>query len=298
MLKQLFLPISLTSALWRLSIANPVDPTITPAAVLPRQRNDPNFIGWFLETSGSTSLWTTGTCPSGAYWSQANNYAACCPTSIADCYTATACFVSSGQGYQVVTAPALTSSWTIACTSNYKDTARSLCNTISVFERYGQEDSNPQINIYCGSLSAKWTYYRTIPPSLTEHVSSSPTSISQVTPTTTSASSTPTPKPESESKAWIAGAVAGPILGLVLIGAGVWLFLRRKKKAAHTPPAGVGGYTDAKPQYQSAQHAYPSPTQGQAYAQQGDFSPPQISPAPQYGFQSPYNTIPSPHMGH
>jgi LPXTG-motif cell wall-anchored protein len=90
---------------------------------------------------------------------------------------------------------------------------------------------------------------------------------------TTSIAPVRTTEPNSGSKAWIAGAVAGPILGLALIGAGVWLFLRRKKKAAHTPhygvaatdssrpPAGVGGYTDAKPQYQPAQHAYPSPVQ-------------------------------------
>lgn len=135
------------------------------------------------------------------------------------------------------------------------------------------------------------------------------TSSSPVASSTTSLPPGQTTKLNSSSKAWIAGAVAGPVLGLALIGAGVWLFLRRKKKAAHTPqygvaatnssqpPAGVGGYTDAKPQYQPAQHAYPSPAQNQAYPQQGGFSPPQVSPAPQYGFSPPNNATPSPSMG-
>ena len=135
------------------------------------------------------------------------------------------------------------------------------------------------------------------------------TSSSPVASSTTSIVPVQTTEPNSGSKAWIAGAVAGPVLGLALIGAGVWLFLRRKKKAARTPqyggaamdssqpPAGVGGYTDAKPQYQPAQHAYPSPAQNQAYPQQGGFSPPQVSPAPQYGFSPPNNTTPSPSMG-
>jgi LPXTG-motif cell wall-anchored protein len=135
------------------------------------------------------------------------------------------------------------------------------------------------------------------------------TSSSSGASSTTSIAPVRTTEPNSGSKAWIAGAVAGPILGLALIGAGVWLFLRRKKKVAHTPhygvaatdssqpPAGVGGYTDAKPQYQPTQHAYPSPVQNQAYPQQGGFSPPQMSPAPQYAFQPSYNATPSPPLG-
>ena len=138
------------------------------------------------------------------------------------------------------------------------------------------------------------------------------TSSSPVASSTTSIVPVQTTEPNSGSKAWIAGAVAGPVLGLALIGAGVWLFLRRKKKAAQPtqhgvaatshidlsqPPAGVGGYTDSKPQYQPVQHIYPSPAQSQAYPQQGGFSPPQVSPAPQYGFSPPQNATPSPSMG-
>lgn len=130
-------------------------------------------------------------------------------------------------------------------------------------------------------------------------------------PSTANVGPTSTSEPGSGSKAWIAGAVVGPILGLALIGFGVWLFLRRKKKASlapqhgtasmaptdpSQPPAGVGGYTDAKPQFAPAQPTYynqpgqPDAYAQQGYPQQGGFSPPQGSPAPQYGFQqSAYN---------
>lgn len=123
-------------------------------------------------------------------------------------------------------------------------------------------------------------------------------------------SPTQTAEPGSGSKAWLAGAVAGPIIGLALVGVGVWLCLRRKKKSTQMaqhgtasmapidpsqPPVGVGGYTDAKPQFQPAQPVYYNQSEQtgvfgqQPYPQQGGFSPPQMSPAPQYEFQSAYN---------
>lgn len=93
----------------------------------------------------------------------------------------------------------------------------------------------------------------------------------------------------------------------------MWFFLRRKKKAAQMPqhgsasmapidpsqpPTGVGGYTDAKPQFHPAQPTYynrpgqPDPYAQQGYPQQGGFSP-----APQYGFQSAYNATADPQSG-
>jgi LPXTG-motif cell wall-anchored protein len=130
-------------------------------------------------------------------------------------------------------------------------------------------------------------------------------------PSTTNVEPASTSEPDSGSNAWIAGAVIGPILGLALVGFGVWFFLRRRKKAAlapqqgtasmapidpSQPPVGVGGHTDAKPQFAPAQPTYynhlgqPDPYAQQGYPEQGGFSPPQGSPAPQYGFQqSAYN---------
>jgi LPXTG-motif cell wall-anchored protein len=110
---------------------------------------------------------------------------------------------------------------------------------------------------------------------------------------------------ESSSKAWIAGAVVGPVLGLALVGAGIWLFLRRRKKAVqppqhgsasmapvdpHQPPTGVGGCTYAKPRFHPAQPTYyERPGQPGAYAQQRDPQQVGFSPAPQHGFQSAHN---------
>lgn len=132
-------------------------------------------------------------------------------------------------------------------------------------------------------------------------------------PGTTTGSPSPSAQiiePASSSKAWIAGAVVGPILGLALVGVGVWLFLRRQKKGAqlpqhgsaamgpidpNSPPVGVGGYTDAKPLFHSAQPTYyDRPGQRDPYIQQGYPEQGGFSPAPQYGFQSAYNTTAQP----
>ncbi|KAJ4308580.1 hypothetical protein N0V94_009293 [Neodidymelliopsis sp. IMI 364377] len=67
------------------------------------------------------------------------------------------------------------------------------------------------------------------------------------------------------------------------------------------PPAGVGGYTDAKPQFAASQPGYynqsgqPDPYAQQGYPPQGGFSPaPQTSPAPQYESQYPHSAPSSP----
>jgi LPXTG-motif cell wall-anchored protein len=109
------------------------------------------------------------------------------------------------------------------------------------------------------------------------------------------------------SKAWIAGAVVGPIVGLALVGALFWFLLRRRKNRGTTPqqgsatmtsvdpsqpPAGVGGFTDAKPQFAQPQQTYAN--QSALAAQQGYASLP-LSPAPHYNDgATPYNAPGSP----
>ncbi|UPX11990.1 uncharacterized protein EKO05_0002568 [Ascochyta rabiei] len=279
------------SALCQLSGAAPADPTITTAAVLPRQNSD-NFIG-YLELN---STWNSFDCDPGLTWFQSGQYAQCCPATRPSCYAATACF----GGSQIYTYPDRSSVRTIACTANYGNAKVSICNTIYIYEN--TQDSNPKTNINCGDSSVNWSYYRDIPASATGIVNTSPlTSILQL-PSTANIGPTSPAEVTSGSKAWIAGAVAGPVLGLALVGLGVCFFLRRKKKAAiapqygtasmapidpSQPPAGVGGYTDAKPQFASSHPGYYSqPGQPDHYAQQGSPQQGGYSTSPQFGFQS------------
>ncbi|KAH6639302.1 hypothetical protein C7974DRAFT_388221 [Boeremia exigua] len=290
------------ASLWQHSSATPADPTITTAAVLPRQNSDA-FIGYIRENN----TWSSQDCDPGLFWFQGEKYAQCCPTTLSTCYPATACV----GGTQIYTYPDVSSVSSIACTENYNDPAFSICNTIFIYENSGL-GANHRTNIVCGKSSKNWTFFREIPTSTSESVDTTTTPAAPAT-------ETATPEPESSSKAWIAGVVAGPVLGLALIGAGVWFCLRRRKKknaqvaqhgaatmahmSSSQPPPGVGGYTDAKPQFQPAQPTYYNqpgqldPYAQQGYPQQGSFSPPQGSPAPQYGFQSAYNTTASPPSG-
>jgi hypothetical protein len=124
---------------------------------------------------------------------------------------------------------------------------------------------------------------------------------------------TQTSEPHSSSKPWIAGAVVGPITGFALVGAIVWFLLRRKRKAAqlpqhgsasmapvdvNSPPVGVEGYTDAKPQFPSAQPTYYDGTgQPGLYAQQGYPQQGAFPPTSHYGFQSAYDATTNPSPG-
>jgi hypothetical protein len=214
----------------------------------------------------------------------------------------------------------------LGSTDNYKNQQASICNTVFIFEN--MSDSKPKTDIVCGSSSQNWSYYRKIPASLTESKTGIPSfqlsrwtkqftdSISAVSSQTAIVGSNVGQKGGSgggSSKAWIAGAVIGPILGLVLVGAGVWLCLRRRKNKRTVaqqggaamvttdpshPPAGVGGYTDAKPQFtQQHQPAFvpdPYANQGAFAAQQGYADAP-VSPATQYNSgAAPYNAPVSP----
>ncbi|KAF2852545.1 hypothetical protein T440DRAFT_30098 [Plenodomus tracheiphilus IPT5] len=269
----------------------PADPTITSPAVLPRQNND-RFIGWVE----SDNTWYSETCSSGLTWYQDGKYAQCCATTLQGCPAPTACV----QGTMIYPFPSLSTTISIACTENYNDTRFSICNTAFIFENTG--DSSPNTDIVCGHSSVNWSYYRSIPASATEVVvSSNAFSIPQVVSTAINAP-TRTARPssstgsssssdKSESKAWIAGAVIGPIVGLALVGLGIFFLLRRRKnkKAAAPPPAAAAmnynpsqqppvPYTDNKPQS--------IPTQAQGYNQQT--SPPIPQPYGQTAQQDPY----------
>lgn len=172
----------LVSALWQMAVAEPADPTITAAAVLPRQNKD-NFIGYLernntcrsndnrLEHALTTPIGTSLDCDPGLTWYQSGEYAQCCPETLTHCYAPTACV----RGSQIYTYPDLTSVRTIACTENYNNAALSICNTIFIYEN--SQDSKPKTNINCGDSSANWSYYRNVPATETEQVTSSPSKL-------------------------------------------------------------------------------------------------------------------------
>lgn len=138
-------------------------------------------------------------------------------------------------------------------------------------------------------------------------------------PTLTPATATPTARPEptpippsggeekKESKAWVAGAVIGPIVGLALIGLGIFFFMRRKKNKNnqhHVAP--VSGTVAAPGNSAYQQNSYPSnpgspqppqyyPSMQQTGGKQDGYyagsSGPQ-SPLTSQGSQSPYSTAP------
>ncbi|KAF2124557.1 hypothetical protein P153DRAFT_401160 [Dothidotthia symphoricarpi CBS 119687] len=279
------LPIALLSAVaWaKLALGNavplvPADPTITTAAMLPRQ-NANNWIGW-VEESGT---WVSSVCDPGNTWYQNGQYAQCCPETNQACNAPTACV----SGSQIYPFPSFATTTTVACTSNYNDTRMSICNTVFIFESFG--DSNPKTDIVCGSESQNWSYYRKIPASATE----AKTTQSSAAGSTTPSSST------SSSKTWIAGAVAGPVIGLALIALIFFCLRRRKAKKASAasaqgsatmatvdpsrPPPGVGGYTDAKPQFTTEQQGYYPPQQG--FAETSASPPPQfVAPVTKYAY--------------
>jgi hypothetical protein len=66
----------------------------------------------------------------------------------------------------------LSTSSLLACTEAYANTAASVCNTGYIYESYGNKQ-DPQTDIVCGSSNLNGDFYRSIPASLTELVSTS-----------------------------------------------------------------------------------------------------------------------------
>ncbi|KAF2872880.1 hypothetical protein BDV95DRAFT_359223 [Massariosphaeria phaeospora] len=262
----------------------PVDATITAPALLPRQNAD-RFIGW-VETSGT---WSSQQCNVGLTWYQDGKYAQCCPVTMSSCYAPTACV----DGFLIYPYSDQSTTSTIACTDDSNDAAYSICNTALIYENF--EDSDPMTDIVCGQFSLNWSYYRKVPASATEKPSVTPDEPS--TPGSGNSSPTPgSPEPtgKQKSKVWIAGAVAGPVGGLLIIGAIVFFLMRHKKNNAPAGPPTVGTvgstlfqqHTDTKPVF--IQHgAYVQPSPGHNPNNPYDQQNPNQQPAPQYG--APYS---------
>ncbi|KAJ4351943.1 uncharacterized protein N0V89_007288 [Didymosphaeria variabile] len=278
------LPITLLSSIVCVALANviPADPTITPPAILPRQA-DAAWIGWVKDNG----TWTTQQCDAGNTWYQSGDYAQCCAETLTACPAPTACV----RGNQIY--PLSGTTITTACTENYNNATYSVCNTAFIFESFG--DSSPKTDIVCGDKSQVWSYYRNVPASVTE------------SPSAGSGSSDSDKGGSSGSKAWIAGAVVGPIVGIALIAIIVFLLMRRSKKNKQSNVPQTGGaalgpsgvqqhYTETKPQLTNPSYGQAPPGVNdtynqQAYSQQGYAQQP-TSPTPQY--QQPYGAPTSP----
>ncbi|KAL5394498.1 hypothetical protein PMIN02_004894 [Paraphaeosphaeria minitans] len=256
------------------------NPTITTAPNIPiellrKQAVGDRFIGW-ISIDGE---WASRSCEVGGTYFQSDEIWKCCPTTLDGCNAPIGC--AAGRLIYSIYTSSSHSYTTIACTEAYDDpdaTSWSVCNTGLMYENTA--DFDPVTNIFCGASASRFTYYRVRPSESTSSSSefSTPastsadptnTSLSQADSATSTPSSTPLPQPtETKSKAWIAGAVVGPILGLALVGFLAWFFLVRRKKKTTSPPP---------PMQQQQHNVPPSPYPG---------SPAQ-SPAPYYDAQKP-----------
>ncbi|KAJ5106623.1 hypothetical protein N7456_003298 [Penicillium angulare] len=184
-------------------------------AVNTTQENETGFIGWYLGPS------TTQAMTDPLTWTTSGSYARGC-SATGPCAYATDC-VGNSITYD-----------------NGETSSCNICRTMTIFqsEPYATPSAS---NLFCAEAWVAFTVFRELPASKTSSESSSSTSsaISRTTTLSTAAatatpSSTDTPatteKPHSSSKAWIAGAVVGPVVGVAPIAALGWFLYRQKQK--------------------------------------------------------------------
>lgn len=311
-------------------VASPVvstsDALITPGPriELLRKQNDISYMGW-ISYNGT---WSTEVCDPGNTYYQADGQWACCATTKAGCSNLAIGCQNGNMLYRNTASGSLSGSLSSrACTNIWTastDRSFSLCNTAFMFENEG--DSNPKVNIVCGVSALNWSYYRQAPQRALQTTTSrsSPSSVLPVAsrlPSSALASATSSSSPtiissldgddggKSKSKAWIAGAVVGPLVGLALIGGGIFFLMRRKKNKAHNqhvapaaggmPPAGATAYqqnsyptqtgSPPPPQYYQGMQQNPAAAPFGVAKQDGYYGQgnPQ-SPVTSQGSQSPY----------
>ncbi|OAQ97108.1 hypothetical protein LLEC1_05839 [Akanthomyces lecanii] len=211
--------------------------------------DNPKFEGWYFHPDGTIEPLT---CPQGTY-TTSGTYAACCEKS--KCAMPTACHdnIISYDNHAVASCP-----------------QSAVCQTMSIMSAPGAQ-GDVTSSIFCAQYWYAIQAYRDTVPvttsasttktktssssgstpasnsaSMTTSLSSSSTTPSAAGSSgATSPTSTPEPSSGSSSKAWIAGAVVGPIAGLALIGFAFWFLRRRSAKnkvSAADAPQEIGGY--------------------------------------------------------
>ncbi|KAF2093495.1 hypothetical protein NA57DRAFT_61610 [Rhizodiscina lignyota] len=234
---------------------------------------DPYFIGYYLGENEQESFTALETfyCTSGATYQSAPSQYACCPPNTGTCYVPTACVGFSGLLYNFNGNPS-----SFICPTPYA------CATRTVFEAY--PTISPLIDVLCMAEGDPPTLFRNVPRQNTATTTSSPSSISSPTSilasTSTSSnlvshrfsssssssslpsmSSAPAPEvqPHSASKAWIAGAVVGPIAAIAIVCLALWIWHRKKKPPrVLNPEATPAGKTGVVAYYNDSQHSRPS----------------------------------------
>ena len=201
------------------------DATITPAphVELFRKQNDVRYIGWY--TNLVQGNWSTHTCATGTYFQKNNNWG-CCGTNPEGCGISRTCVGST----LVYTSD--TRVYSKPCTSSYP-----VCLTALMFERY--EDSSARSYVNCfesASVTRLWSYWRQQPEMAKTTSTPSPGSTATSAGPTSTAVNPGNREDENneggKSKAWIAGAVVGPVLGLALAALAFWFCIKRKKRTA------------------------------------------------------------------
>ncbi|KAJ5174273.1 uncharacterized protein N7482_000150 [Penicillium canariense] len=124
-------------------------------------------------------------------------------------------------------------------------------------------------NIFCAEVWSAFSLYRELPVSTTSSSSSSSSTASTVSstqsqtrtsssiPSQTSASTTSTSESNS-SKAWIAGAVVGPVAGVAVIAGLAWFMFRRKQKETESEKSQEQIYTDLPQELYTAPQELPA----------------------------------------
>ncbi|KAJ8116254.1 hypothetical protein OPT61_g2280 [Boeremia exigua] len=197
------------------------------------------FQGWYINPESSLEVIS---CETGSSLFTTSTYAVCCAIGRSCSSLWTTCAGTNPVGFS-----------TASCGSGL------FCQTMSIFDQFPIDGASFREQIICGGDNwAAASIYRTVNLPLTTTVlstiteSSSPASStapstantaepgssspSVSSPTASAGTSATPPAGSSPSRAWIAGAVVGPIVAIAIIGVLLWLlFRKRKKNLANSP---------------------------------------------------------------
>ncbi|EQB44744.1 hypothetical protein CGLO_16475 [Colletotrichum gloeosporioides Cg-14] len=193
--------------------------------IRPDASGDSNFRGWFIQGVTTSPKW----CANGQFRTTSAGYAGCC--------TDTKCPLPTDCRNNVIT-------WDGGSTQDCN--AGATCWTMSVYAT-PPADGAFNRDIWCAGSNTETELFLLIAATATSSSSTgqaTSTSTSASTPTNTSAGSDSGSGSGSSSKAWIAGVVVGPLVGIAL-GILVFFMLRRRWKKKHAAAAAPEGQEPA-----------------------------------------------------